>query len=132
MLFINIDNFKLDKKTEIVDENGNLQFWSQPDFSYKCRVHVYDKNDNEIGYVQFKILTIQDKINYFNKEDKPIEMEDLKVIEQKSNFDYKVSSGLNEVMSVTKEDNRVTINVQEEHINRCILLMYSLADNGEK
>ena len=29
--------------------NDNVVFWSQPDFSYKHRVHIYSNSNDEIG-----------------------------------------------------------------------------------
>lgn len=128
MLIINNNTFALDARNEIMDENGNLKYWSQPDFSYKQRVHVYDNQDNEIGYVQYKILSCQEHINFFDNTDKPIDMSDLKQINVQSKWNYQISNG-DIVCEVKENGNNVLIDVKDDNqINRCILFVFSLAE----
>lgn len=55
-----LKNYKniLANKVEIID-NDNVVFWSQPDFSYKHRVHIYSNSNDEIGYIQYKVTSNQ-------------------------------------------------------------------------
>ena len=106
MLIIDKNTFALNARNEIRDENDNLAYWSQPDFSYKQRVHVYDSKDNEIGYVQYKILSIQEKINFFDAFDKPIDMFDLNQTNKTSKWNYEISKN-DVICTVTEKENRV-------------------------
>ena len=74
MLCLNLKDLSIKNKNTICEETGLVKYWSQPDFAYKSRVHIYDSDDNEIGYVQYKILSIQDGNNCFYKDDKQIDL----------------------------------------------------------
>ena len=127
MLIIDNNTFALNAKNEIKDENGNLKYWSQPDFSYKQRVHVYDNQDNEIGYVQYKILSSQEHINFFDYTDKEIDMADLTQINKQSKWNYQIAR--NDVICEVKEDNnKVLIDIKDSNlVDKCILFIFSLA-----
>lgn len=128
MLIINTSDFALNAKNEIKDENGNLVFWSQPDFSYKQRVHVYDAQNEEIGYVQYKILSSQEHINFFDKTDKPIDMSDIKQVNKKTKWEYQLEKD-NVICEVKENGSNVIIDIKDnEQINSCILLIFSLAE----
>lgn len=124
MLIIDLDTFSLDKKDVINNEKGELQYWSQADFAYKKRVHIYDSNDNELGYVQYKILTSQDGPTFFNKEDKAIDVSDLRIINKVNNWQYEIEN----VASIKVDGNKVVIDIKDDsEIDRCLLLIYSIA-----
>lgn len=80
MLIINKDKFSIDCKNEILDENGSIKYWCQPDFAFKKRLHVYDEKNNEIGYVQYKILKSQDAVEYYNHNNNKIDISDYKIV----------------------------------------------------
>lgn len=124
MLIIDLDNFALDKKSEINNEKGELQYWSQPDFAYKKRVHIYDNKDNELGYVQYKILSSQDGATYFTNDDKTVDLSDLKVINKNGDWQYDIDN----VASLKVDGNKVTIDIVDENkIKKGLLLIYGIA-----
>lgn len=129
MLIIDLEKFSLYSKNEIVNGNGNLQYWSQPDFSYKHRVHIYDKESNEIGYVQYKILSTQDTINYFDKEDKEISISNLTVKNKSGEWDYSIYKDNEQIASLNSKDNKVYIEINNDlEADKCLLLIFGLAE----
>lgn len=123
MLIIDLKEFSLDKKNIIKSEDGILQYWSQYDFAYKKRVHLYDDKDNEIGYVQYKILSCQNKASLFDKDDNEIDISDLKIINKKSAWQYDIEN----VAVVNIENDEVLIDiVDESKKDKCLLLIFSL------
>ena len=123
MLIIDLNTFALDSKYEILNEKDELQYWSQPDFAYKKRVHIYDNKDNELGYVQYKILSCQDGATFFNKEDKDIDLSDLKIINIKGDWQFDIE----DVASINVEVKKIMIDIVDEHkIDKCLLFIYSL------
>lgn len=128
MLLINIDNFELSNKNEILNENGELQFWSQPDFAYKQRVHVYDCLNNEIGYIQFKILSIQDGTSFFDYLDKQIDMSCFKQVNKLSKWNYDIEYNESIVARIREGQIEITNNCD---IGKCILFIISKAEQGE-
>jgi len=124
MLIINKDNFDLNGKIEIFDENKNIKYWSQYDFSYKRRVHIYDEFNNEIGYVQYKILTTQDSNEVFDYQDNPIDISNF-VIKDKKDNNYDIYHENNKVGSVTEEKDSINIEILNDSlINNCILFVF--------
>ena len=126
MIIIDLNNFSLDAKNELVNENGELQFWSQPDFAYKKRVHVYDATNDEIGYVQYKILSIQKDVDVFDKKDKPININQYS-LEKIAPYEYNISKDNKQIMTSKKQNDKVIIDIKED-INMCILLFYKLLE----
>lgn len=123
MLIIDLNTFALDSKYEILNEKNELQYWSQPDFAYKKRVHIYDNKDNELGYVQYKILSCQDGSTYFNKEDRDIDLSDLKIINKKADWQFEIEN----IASVSVDKNMIMIDIVDENkIDKCLLFIYSL------
>ena len=64
-LLFNADNFKKRLKTEFLDEKGNLYYWGIYDFSYKYRTRIYDKDNQEIYYVE-KDIYDNNLVNLFD------------------------------------------------------------------
>ena len=64
-LLFNADNFKKRLKTEFLDEKGNLYYWGIYDFSYKYRTRIYDKDSQEIYYVE-KDIYDNNLVNLFD------------------------------------------------------------------
>ena len=91
MLVININNYSTTKKCELLDETGNIKYWSQPDFSYKKRLHVYDSSDKELGYVQYKILSSQ-KGDELYIENKKVDIDNIN-IEKNGENSFVVKNG---------------------------------------
>ena len=121
MLYIDFNNFELNSRYEIKDEDGVVRYWSQSDFAYKQRVHIYDENDNEIGYVQYKILSIQDGVEYYSKDDIKLDLSNY-VIDNKDNGDYDIRNNGMVVCSVRGGQ----IDIIDNN-NECLLLVYGLA-----
>lgn len=129
MLIINLDNFSLDSKNEIYDENEKLKYWSQYDFSYKHRVHIYDADDNEIGYVQYRILSTQESAKVFSKEDKEIDLSNISNSEFKDKWNYSIVNDGNVIASVRSDGDKAIIDIMNEQLfNECILYIFSLAE----
>lgn len=122
MLILDLDNFSLDTKTEIKNEEGKLQYWSQPDFAYKKRVHIYDDKDNEVGYVQYKILSNQSHPIICTKDDNEIDFTDFKIINNDENGKYEIEN-----VAVVKNDNkRLLIEIKDNNkTDKCILFIFS-------
>lgn len=126
MLYLDLKDFSLNNKNNIYDENNTVKYWSQPDFAYKSRVHVYDASDNEIGYVQFKILSIQEGITYCDKEDNLIQMNDFELLEQTDKYSFRIKHN-DLIIDVVEKDNRLVIEDSKDiDLNRCILFIVSL------
>lgn len=72
MIIGNYNNI-LHDVVQIMD-NNSVVYWSQPDFSYKHRIHLYNVDNKEIGYVQYKV-TSEQKDNYvFSCDDSVIDV----------------------------------------------------------
>ena len=128
MLIIDSNTFALNVKNEIKDEKGNIKYWSQPDFSHKHRVHLYDNQDNEIGYVQYKILSSQEHINFFDYTDKEIDMSDLAQINKQSKWNYQITKD-GEVCDVKENNGNILIDVKDNNlVDKCILFIFSLVE----
>lgn len=123
MLQINIENFALNNKNEIKDETGNLQYWTQPDFSYKQRVHIYNSQNNEIGYVQYKILSIQNGNEVFDKHDNPIDLHEYKQNNKTSDWNYDIE--YNGVVIAKIIDGKIDF-IDNSNIDSSILFIFSL------
>lgn len=124
-LKIDFTDFSINNKVEIQDIYNSVRYWSQPDFSYKKRVHIYDDKNNEIGYVQYIILSSQDEVLYFDKNNKPIDIKDYKVTKYTSELSYKLEYNESEVASINLVDNVCEIDIFDEtHINNCLLKIY--------
>lgn len=125
MLIINKDKFDVNNKNLINNENGELQYWTQPDFSYKKRVHIYDRNDNEIGYVQYKILLCQDGNNFFSKEDKQIELNDWNYQNEKTEWNYDIYFKDILIANIVEDCSTVKITINDDsYINECLLMIF--------
>lgn len=76
-----LKNYKniLANKVEIID-NDNVVFWSQPDFSYKHRVHIYSNSNDEIGYIQYKVTSNQNGNIIFYPNDNIADISELSCI----------------------------------------------------
>lgn len=132
MLIINIDNFDINTKTEMNNGDGELKYWSQPDFSYKRRTHIYDSRDNEIGYVQYKVLSIQDNNGVFSKEDNPILLDDFYINNRQSIWNYDIFKDNNLIASIEENGGKVIIKIlNEDYTEKCLLLVYSNYEMGE-
>lgn len=128
MYSIDIKNFSINNKNQILNEEGKICFWSIYDFAYKKRVHIYDSLNNEIGYVQYKIISTQNDTLCFDLEDKLIDMNGFKAINKKDNWTYDIT--YNDKSVATVVDGRITIE-DSSIINKCILFIFSLAEERE-
>lgn len=124
-LIINSYKDYLTSKTIITDDEKNEIFWSQPDFSYKHRVHVYDKNNNEIGYVQYAILSSQqtNELYYANDTQMDLSVYDVKELKDSCT----VYRDNNKVMDILCNDNEIVITIDNEDIiNDCLLIAFGI------
>lgn len=129
MLNICLDKFSLNSKNEIVDDNGLLKYWSQYDFSYKRRVHVYDAENNELGYIQYRILSIQEKNDVYDKSDKIIDLSSFKQTEVVDKWNYTVLKDNEIVAYVQTKENKLEIDIKnKEVVDQCLLYVFSLVE----
>lgn len=103
MITLNKDEFSINTRYDLLNENGNIEFWCQPDFAYKMRLHVYDKNDDEIGYVQYKILSIQEKVEYYDNEDNKLDLSSYIINGKDYNYEI-IHNDIVVLKSILKED----------------------------
>ena len=125
MLIIDKETFGIGNKNLINNENGELQYWTQPDFSYKKRLHIYDKNDNEIGYVQYKILSCQEGNGFFSKEDKQINLDEWNYQNDKSEWNYDVYYKDALMSRIVNDDYLIKITINDDsYINECLFMIF--------
>ena len=125
---INLDNHIFDSKVNILDKNNNVAYFSQYDFSYKNRVHIYDNLDNEIGYVQYIIFKNQKDNLIYDKFDSLMEFNNWKIINESN----KKNVYVNEEIVMNIEDNKQIEILNEDLKDKCILFAYSLIGKGEQ
>ena len=123
MLVIDINNYSTTKKCELLDETGNIKYWSQPDFSYKKRLHVYDSSDKELGYVQYKILSSQ-KGDELYIENKKVDIDNIN-IEKNGENSFVVKNGNKTIIVANKKDNLINVDIADDN-EKYILLLYTL------
>ena len=117
MLKIDLNNFDISKRNEILNGNGDMEYWCQPDFAYKKRLHVYDNKNNEIGYVQYKILSSQEGIEYYDAKDNKIDFGNLGINKiSKTNFSIKDND------EIVADINEGILNIKEK-TDECLLLI---------
>lgn len=132
MLEINLDNFSLLNRNEFINESGEMKFWSQKDFSYKHRIHVYDCSDNEIGYVQFKILSTQSGNELYTKEDKRIDISEYSISDYVDEFTYSIALNNNVVAKIERKNNKAYLEIiNNECLNECLLIIIENSGKGE-
>lgn len=122
MIVIDTKNLILGKRNNIVDENDELVYWTQPDFSYKHRVHIYRADNSEVGYVQYKILSIQKDVEYYDYMDNRLEFSNYKIVNKKSNFEYDIECD-NDVTNITHDGERCYIE-SNTNLDKCLLLFF--------
>lgn len=104
---------------DVYDEQGNVKYFVKAEvFSLGHRIHVYDKNQQEIGMIQEKLLTFMPKFEVqmggrtigiiekkftFLKPKYEIHYNDWRVEGDFLGWNYDVMSGCSAVMHITKE-----------------------------
>ena len=141
LLILDKNTFSLQDKVELKDENNNLKYWSIYDFAYKNRTRLFDENDNEIGYLQFKVLSSQDEIGFYHIDGNKITSlklnEDLKdeyyletlnwyIKGDIKKWNYKVVDKDNkEIMSVETDK---AIIIDDLDVVNCLMIIFALGD----
>lgn len=120
---INIDNFTITTKCLATDDNQEVVFYSQPDFAYKKRLHIYNSNNEEVGYVQYKILSIQNCNELFDASDRKIDVDDIEVVYETNDILVKENGEV--IMNIINNDNQISVDIKEIE-DKYILLLYSL------
>lgn len=121
MLIINKDKFSIQTKSEILDETDNVKYWCQPDFAFKGRLHVYDENNDEIGYVQYKILKSQDGVEYYDHKDNKINVDDYCI--DGEGFNLQITKNNSIVLNSKESDEKVMIDCKD---NISLLILFGL------
>lgn len=110
-----------DKKFEVMDLDNNVVYYCQPDFSYKKRLHLLDKKNNRIAYIQYKILSIQNDVEYYTFDDEKI---DLSSYEMANIEEDKCSCLMNNslVFTVCEDGGKIIIEMLDEaNVVLCLL-----------
>lgn len=122
MLYIDIDKFNFYSINEIKDGKEEILYWTQYDFSFKKRLHLY-KNNFEIGYVQYDILSSNNCNECFDSNDKKIEYNDYKIINVIDENNYEIEL-LGEIKAIiTKSNNILEISIKDEKLVDDIVLL---------
>lgn len=121
MITINKDKFSIVTRYDLLNENGNIEFWCQPDFAYKMRLHVYDKNNDEIGYVQYKILSTQDGVEYYDNKDNKLDLNSY--IVNGKDYNYEITHNDVVVLKSILKENEIEVDVKD---NLSLLILFGL------
>ena len=121
MITINKDKFSIATRYDLLNENGNIEFWCQPDFAYKMRLHVYDKNNDEIGYVQYKILSTQDGVEYYDNKDNKLDLNSY--IVKGKDYNYEITHNDVVVLKSILKENKIEVDVKD---NLSLLILFGL------
>lgn len=121
MIAINKDKFSIATRYDLLNEDGKIEFWCQPDFAYKMRLHVYDKNNDEIGYVQYKVLSIQDGVEYYDNKDNKLDLSSYVV--NGENYNYEIIHNDVVVLKSILKENEIKVDVKD---NLSLLILFGL------
>lgn len=121
MITINKDKFSIATRYDLLNEDGKIEFWCQPDFAYKMRLHVYDKNNDEIGYVQYKILSTQDGVEYYDNKDNKLDLSSYVV--DGENYNYEIIHNDVVVLKSILKENEIKVDVKD---NLSLLILFGL------
>lgn len=121
MIIIDKNKFSINTRYDLLNENGNIEFWCQPDFAYKMRLHIYDKNNEEIGYVQYKILSIQDGVEYYDSKDNRLDFSNYIINGKDNNYEI-IHDDVVVLKSILKE-NVIEVDVKD---NLSLLILFGL------
>lgn len=121
MIIIDKNKFTINTRYDLLNENGNIEFWCQPDFAYKMRLHIYDKNNEEIGYVQYKILSIQDGVEYYDSKDNRLDFSSYIINGKDNNYEI-IHDDVVVLKSILKE-NVIEVDVKD---NLSLLILFGL------
>ena len=121
MITINKDKFSIATRYDLLNEDGNIEFWCQPDFAYKMRLHVYDKNNDEIGYVQYKILSTQDGVEYYDNKDNKLDLNSY--IVNGKDYNYEITHNDGVVLKSILKENEIEVDVKD---NLSLLILFGL------
>lgn len=127
-------SFDLNGKTELINDKGEIEYTCIYDFSYKKRIRILDKNNNEVAYIQFRALSSVNKIGLYDKQDKQLAYINLNETTIKDDNwsitdDNKIiDKDNNEVMSVTNDK---TIINDDNDVLKCIMCLFILANRNE-
>ena len=57
--------FSLRQRSEIMDEFGNVLFKAVGEISIGRRMHIYDNNDNELAFIQQRLLRLMPRFSVY-------------------------------------------------------------------
>ena len=78
-------------------------------------------------------MSSQNEIGFYDKDDKPIILDDLQILYKKDEWNYSIVKNNNEIVLLEKVDNLVKIEIKDySEINKCLLKIFSLAEQGEQ
>lgn len=120
-LYINKNELRIDNTFEIKDANGVTLYYCMPDFSYKKRLHLIDNKDNKIAYIQYKILTSQNGVSYFDSDDN---MKDFSFFDIAKKDDYLCvcTKSNNIIFNVFEDDDKIVIDIKDDiNVVDCVL-----------
>ena len=143
ILKFNRNDFSI-SKFEIKGINDELLYRGIYDFSYKNRLRIYDANDNELGYIQYKNLSSINEIALFDIQDNKIayidKVDDLNNIEVKpldfhiigdlNNWNIKVVDSKDNVLLETENESQINL-IDETNLMTCLFCILAVADINE-
>lgn len=141
ILIFNRDDFSIDR-FEIKDVDGVVLYHGIYDFSFKNRLRIFDKNDNELAYIQYKVsdsekmiklCDIEDKVISYIEQDNTlnnivVKPDNYVVLGDISDWDYKAVD-INE--KVILSTNNYEICVDDNSILKCLFIILSMADEKQ-
>ncbi len=143
ILKFNRNDFSI-SKFEIKGINDELIYRGIYDFSYKNRLRIFDANDNELGYIQYKNLSSVNEIALFDIQDNRIvyidKVDDLNNIEVKpldfhiigdlNNWDIKIVDNKNNILLETENELQINL-IDEANLMNCLFCILAVADINE-
>ena len=125
---INLNNVSINSRIDFLDEKSNLLYWSIYDFSYKRRMRLFDNKDNELGYVNLKIESLNNVETIYDKQDNKLDEFDETILKGDiKSYDFNV-----EDVVFTKKDDELLIQFEDDKVYKAILYALISIDKNEK
>lgn len=127
-VIVNLKNTTINSRIDFLDENNNLIYWSIYDFSYKRRMRLFDNKDNELGYINLKIESLNNVEAIYDIQDNKLdEYKEANISGNIESYEFIVDG-----IKYKKQDNYLVINAEENKINTAILYALISIDKNEK
>lgn len=132
-------------KFEIKDVDGENRYWGIYDFSYKRRLRIFDKDNNELAYIQYRVSSLEKGITFYDVEDNKIayigqqdnlqdivvEPDNWKIVGDVSNWDIRIiAADGRELMSTNDKTHEINI-MDDSDVLKCVFCVLAIADENE-